>query len=522
MCASATFWLAIDHIRFLVQVTDHIVHVKTLRMSLTEQKLFCEGKLKVATMSMWLSNCRMMRPEIPPWLEDVCQKLSENDPKLTTVELTHHRIDDAQAHFLAKALAESTQVTVLILSCHSIVDDGALALASVIGSNRSIKKLQLRDLRNSREVTLFFKALGKNKTIEEFSLRHGQICMQSAVFLYDMLEFHQSLREIRFVDTQFIGGSFAHVCKGIQYNTSLCKMYLINAEIDVASGSEALCSMLSENSHLRELYLCENQLGDDGTTVLTEGLLDNTTLRKLDLRSNDIGVEGALSIATLVKTSPSLTGLHLGMNAIGNIGAGSLAQGLKFSSIQNLDLSDTEIDVEGARAIAKMLKSNTSIQELNLSFNSIGDEGATSIASVLDGNSTLHSLKMRRNGIGNKGAFAFAAKLPRMRGLKELVMIKNSIDQDGAAALLKGLRFNMELEYLHVEDKVSEPILREIVHWIRLNRAGRRIFRNTNLPANVWPAVLSNVNADIEVLYHFVCEKPDVFQDSKKRKMPAL
>jgi Ran GTPase-activating protein (RanGAP) involved in mRNA processing and transport len=255
--------------------------------------------------------------------------------------------------------------------------------------------------------------------------------------------------------------------------------------------------------------------------VLTDGLVDNTTLRKLDLRSNDIGVEGALSIATLVKASTSLTCLHLGMNGIGNFGAESLAHGLEFSSIQNLDLSDNGIDVEGARAIAKVLKTNTSIQELNLYFNSIEDEGATSIANVLDINSTLHCLKMRRNGIGNKGAFAFAAKLPQMRGLKELVMIKNFIDQDGAAALLKGLRFNMELEYLHVDDKASEPILREMIHWIRLNRAGRRIFRNTNLPANVWPTVLSNINADINVLYHFLREKPDVFQDSKKRKMLA-
>jgi hypothetical protein len=158
-----------------------------------------------------------------------------------------------------------------------------------------------------------------------------------SAFLYDMLEAHQSLGEIRFVDTQYVGGSFSHVCKGIQYNTSRRRMYLVNAEIDLASGSEALSSMLSENYHLRELYL---QLGNDGAAVLTEGLLDYTTLRKLDLRSNDIGTEGALSIAALVNASASLTGLHLGMNGIGIAGAESLAQGLEFSSIQNLDLSD--------------------------------------------------------------------------------------------------------------------------------------------------------------------------------------
>jgi Ran GTPase-activating protein (RanGAP) involved in mRNA processing and transport len=279
--------------------------------------------------------------------------------------------------------------------------------------------------------------------------------------------------------------------------------------------------MLRGNISLRELYLSENELGDEGVSHLTEGLLENKTLRKLDLRSNGIGVEGALSLATVVKKSNTLIGLYLGMNEVGNAGVEALAHGLTYSRLQKIDLCDNGISASGTEAISRMLQINTSLQELNLSFNSIGDTGASSIANVLDENLTLRCLSLKRNRIGNKGACAFAAKLPTMRGLKELVMIKNSIDQDGAAALLKGLRQNMELEYLHVEDKVSEPILREIVHWIRLNRAGRRIFRNTNFPAKVWPKVLSNINYDIDVLYHFLREKPDVFQYSRKRKLSA-
>jgi Ran GTPase-activating protein (RanGAP) involved in mRNA processing and transport len=462
-----------------------------------------------------------MRPDIPDWLEELGQKLIDNDPKLVTLELTHQRIDDAQARFLANALAENTQVALIVLSCFSIVDDGALALASVIGNSKKIRSVQLRDLRNSREVITFFKELARNAKLEELSLRHCQICQRSAKFLYELVENHPSLQELRLVDTQFVGGSLAHLCKGVQNSLSLKRLYLVNTEIDGDSGGRCLGSMLRTNETLLELYLCENQLGDEGMTFLVEGLAENTTLRKLDLRSNGIGVEGALSIASLVKKSNSLLGLYLGMNEIGDVGLEALAQGLTFGRLQKLDLSENGIGASGAEAISSMLQTNTSLQELNLSFNSIGDAGASSIANILDQNVTLRCLSLRRNRIGNEGACAFAAKLPTMRGLKELVMIKNSISQDGAAALLKGLRRNMELEYLHVEDKVSEPILREIVHWIRLNRAGRRIFRNTNLPATVWPEVLSNINCDLDVLYHFLREKPEVFQHSRKRKMSS-
>ena len=74
------------------------------------------------------------------------------------------------------------------------------------------------------------------------------------------------------------------------------------------------------------------------------------------------------------------------------------------------------------------------------------------------------------------------------------------------------LKHNMDLEYLHVEDKVSEPILKEIVHWIRLNKAGRRIFRGDNIPLTLWPHVLARISTDVDAIFHFLTEKPDVMR----------
>ena len=460
-----------------------------------------------------------MRPSIPDWLEALCQKLQDDDARLTTLEVTHQRIDDTQARCLAEALTDNTNVSVFLLSCYEIVDDGALALASLLETNRYIKKLQLRDLRNSREQITFFRALARNKTIEEFSLRHCTIGVESSIYLYNLIEKHPNLQEIRLIDSQLIDGTLSQVCKALRNNKSLHRLYVVNADFEAIAGATALCSMLEKNCQLLEFYGCENSLEDSGTTILAEGLNKNRTLRKLDLRSNGIGLEGAISIAKMLNTNNSLLGLHLGMNDIGNVGAEALSQGLCTSALQELDLSDNAIDAEGARAIANMLRTNKSIEELNLAFNSIGDVGAAVIADVLQENTSLKCLSLRRNCIGNQGAYAFATKLPKMRGLKELVMTKNSINHNGADALLKGLRSNMELEYLHVEDKVSEPILREIVHWIRLNRAGRRIFRNTNLPSTLWPTVLSRISKvdDIDCLFFFLSQKPDVFQHAKSR-----
>jgi hypothetical protein len=99
-----------------------------------------------------------------------------------------------------------------------------------------------------------------------------------------------------------------------------------------------------------------------------------------------------------------------------------------------------------------------------------------------------------------------------MRGLKELVMINNSIDHEGSSELLNGLRNNMELIYLHVGDTKSEHIIKEIFHWIRLNQAGRRIFRDSNLPLSMWPQMLSRLTTDMDVLYHFLSQKPEILE----------
>ncbi|CAB9516083.1 Ribonuclease inhibitor [Seminavis robusta] len=464
-------------------------------------------------MSLWLSSTTLMRPSVPDWLELLCQRLSDNDETLKTVEMTHQRIDDNCARALAKALEENDVVNVLMMSCYNMVDDGAFYLGAVLSKHVSIKKLQLRDLRNSREATTFFMALQKNRTIEELSLRHCVLCSQSAKFLKEFMANNTVLRELRIVDTQMTGStSLQSLCDGLGQIQSSKRLYLVNNDLD---RHETQClNRIASSQDLQEIYICENQIGDAGVLALCQGLKDNQSVCKLDLRSNDIGVEGALALQELVKHTKSLKALYLANNDLGNVGTEALVSGLQDDGcvLERLDISENNIDSTGAKAVAGMLMTNGSIQELNLAFNSIGDEGAAMIAGALVHNTTVTLLSLKRNSISNQGALAFATQLPKMRGLKELIMTKNYIDPCGAAKLLDGLKNNMDLEYLHVEEKVSQPILKEIVHWIRLNKAGRRIFRGKNIPLTFWPFVLARINQDTDAIFHFLSEKPDVFQ----------
>lgn len=462
-----------------------------------------------------------MRPDIPGWLEEIGDKLSNNDPLLTTLELTHHRIDDAQGRFLAERLRGNTIVTGILLSCFDLVDDGAVAIADVLARTQFINKVQLRDLRNGREAQIFFQALNSMTQLEELSIRHSQIDTDNTASLGQLVEFHPNLQELRLVDSQMDGSSFSKLCHGVQLGRKLRRIYLINTELHGNTCGPCFGDMLRQNTSLEELHLCENDLGDEGTTHIVEGLLENRSLKVLNLRSNRIGEKGSYALFHLMKETRTLSDLFLGNNRIGDKGSEVLAKGLLQSKLKRLDLTDNAIGPRGAQAIAEMLLSNKDLRDLNLSFNYLGDVGAIALAEVLDSNSSLRYLSLRRIRMSNDGAKAFAAKLPRMRGLKELVITRNLIDKDGTSALLSGLRCNMELEHLHVEDNISTPILREIVHWIRLNRAGRRVFRDSSVPVTLWPEILSNfnVNVDLDVLFYFISEKPDVFQSSRVARL---
>jgi Ran GTPase-activating protein (RanGAP) involved in mRNA processing and transport len=455
-----------------------------------------------------------MQPEMPAWLEDLCQRLLDNDHTLTSLELSHQRIDDRQARMLAKALKENSCVQVVILSCFNLVDDGAFALASTLGDNKIINTIQLRDLRISREMVTFFEQLLRMEQLTELSLRHCHICPKGALLLQTLFQ-KRHLQEVRLVDTQFLQSSLATVCQGFHVSSSVVRLYFVNTNVGLTSDeSNCLARLLQQNENLKEIYLSENRLGVAGVKYLSRGLQENQTLRVLDLRSNDIGPEGAMAISSVLPQARSLKSLFLAMNDVGDVGASALAQWLTDDScsLEELDLSENGIGEKGASALATMLLTNTGLQHLNLAFNCIGSTGASCIAHALEHNDTLLRLSLRRNNIDNLGAAVFASKLPTMRGLKELVMINNPINHLGSTDLLNGLRRNMEIVYLQVGDSNSPHILKEIFHWIRLNQAGRRIFRHSNLPVAVWPLMLGKLTADSDVLYHFLSQKPDILE----------
>ena len=100
-----------------------------------------------------------------------------------------------------------------------------------------------------------------------------------------------------------------------------------------------------------------------------------------------------------------------------------------------LVLSGNHIHDEGAIAIAKALKTNTTLHTLNLNRNNISNEGSIVIAKALETNTTLHTLHLCGNDIYNEGAIAIAKALKINTTLHTLDLYYNNICDKGASSI---------------------------------------------------------------------------------------
>ena len=121
--------------------------------------------------------------------------------------------------------------------------------------------------------------------------------------------------------------------------------------------------------------------------------------------------------------------------------------------IEDLDISENSIGVEGARTLGSFLKANKSktLASLSLAANSIGDEGVVALVDGLKSNESLRALYLSYCRISDEGAIALASLLEHGSYLETLRLHVNGIGEAGTKALANGLKRNKHLRHLGVQ-----------------------------------------------------------------------
>ena len=276
-----------------------------------------------------------------------------------------------------------------------------------------------------------------------------------------------------------IGDDGAKTCAvGLSHCAGL-KELVLNVNNIGDEGSIALAETLTKNplSHLENLGISFNAIGNSGAKSLSEGLVLCTNLHSLDLRCNKIGDKGAIAITRAVKDVELLLcnqkitteGAHTLIDIKHDVDISSMdfsqidCAGVALSvfcsntcgshyNLQLLNFKSRNIKSDAATALAECLKHCMNLQMLDLNSNSIGDDGAKALADGLRHCTNLHTLHLGDNSIGDDGAKALAEGLKHCTNLQTLNLSLNSIRDDGAKALAEGLKHctNLQTLDLHI------------------------------------------------------------------------
>ncbi|XP_073699644.1 uncharacterized protein [Garra rufa] len=242
--------------------------------------------------------------------------------------------------------------------------------------------------------------------------------------------------------------------KHCQLNTlTLCGCSITEKQCLILTSA---LSLKSNPSHLRELDLSENKLGDSGFTNLSDLLMNpQCKLEILVLCKCSINLKQCLILTSALKSNPShlrelnlkldLSGSKLGDSGAENLG---VLLGSSRCKLKKLHLRGCSITEKQCFILTSALCSN--LRKLDLSGNKIENKGVKHLCGILNNERCkLERLSLHDCGITDVADLAQSlAETKALQFLKQLDLSKNSIgsSKDRLIDVLQGSKCNLILD----------------------------------------------------------------------------
>ncbi|XP_067272550.1 NLR family CARD domain-containing protein 3-like [Pseudorasbora parva] len=310
--------------------------------------------------------------------------LKSNPSHLRDLDLSGNKLGDSGVKPLCDALKDShCKLERLRLSRCDMTDKGCSAVTSALKSNPShLRDLDLswNNLRDSGVKNLSDLLMIPQCQLEKLHLSYCSITEKQCLILTSALKSNPShLRDLDLSGNKLGDSGVKPLCDALK--DSHCKLERLS--LSGCSIPEEQCLILtsalkSNPSHLRDLDLSYNKLGDSGVRNLSDLLMiPQCQLEKLHLYGCSIPEKQCLILTSALKSNPShLRDLDLSKNKLGDSGVKPLCAVLKDShcKLERLRLNDCGItDVSSLTQSLTNSKALQFLKELDLRRNKIRD-----------------------------------------------------------------------------------------------------------------------------------------------------
>ncbi|XP_050952246.1 NACHT, LRR and PYD domains-containing protein 12 isoform X1 [Labeo rohita] len=293
------------------------------------------------------------------------------------------------------------------------------------------------------------------------------------------------LRELDLSFNELEDSGLKSLCSGLR--SLHCKLQTLKLEFCGLRRESCLAlvaALKSNPSHLKELDLSNNNIGNDAATRIL-GLVPDCGLETLRLSGCGITKEACAFLTSALSSKPcQLKKLDLSDNKLWDLGVGMFSEllanpncnlqelrlercnftykscglGLENSCLRALDLSDNEVQDSGMKLLMNSLKDpSCKLEKLRLSCCRLTDKGFSFLASALRSNpSGLKELDLSKNFPACTGIMQLFTVLGENCGLQKLCLDFCDLTPDMCGLAATGLSQNLNLKELNLSNNNLE------------------------------------------------------------------
>ncbi|XP_067406051.1 protein NLRC5 [Emydura macquarii macquarii] len=384
-----------------------------------------------------------------------CLEVLASCKNIEHLSFRSRKYGDEFAAALSKSLLKIKSLKTLELTGGNITALGLTGLAQVFPNCLQLEEINLQDNRlRDQEMGKMIEMFSKVEKLKKIDLSHNDISVKSVLTLAKGAITCPNVTELHIrkdtVMIYFSGQSRTtprlpnlrrrEKKKENAAQIRNVKLRLQDCSLDSQDAVE-IAALLRDCSHLSEVDLSGNQLGDEGCRELLESLPKVCISKQLDVSNNQISVDGVCCLLNAVNTCLNVVELEASLRhqtaILKFIGDKEFAsthsrdtslsvdqpsgdESQKSVVSRKIRLTDSGFPTQDLDKLCTVLKKCNSVSELDLSNNSLGDQGVRKLVELLPELKALSSLKLSGNQISLSAVFCLAQCLAALEHIKSI------------------------------------------------------------------------------------------------------